>query len=124
MSVRSNPLKTREWTDRFVRFENANQTVVEFCQSEGISQPSFYQWRKKLGIPKRSIIPQPKPTTVAAKRLTGRNNFRPVALTIPHAQQGLKVRLPGGVELELGNDPEVILAIVKQLVESTGLQTC
>lgn len=47
MSRQSNPFKVQEWTERFLRFGNASQTVMEFCRNEGVSQPSFYQWRKK-----------------------------------------------------------------------------
>jgi hypothetical protein len=56
-------------------------------------------------------------------------SFEPVSFATPHAcQRGLKVRLPGGIELELGDDPNVIESVVKQLIESTlqinGPQRC
>ena len=40
--------KALEWQRRMVRFEQTQSTVVEFCRDEGVSTPSFYQWRKKL----------------------------------------------------------------------------
>jgi len=36
------------WRDRLVRFGKSSLTVKEFCQKEGVSNPSFYQWRKRL----------------------------------------------------------------------------
>ena len=105
MSLGSNPLKAREWADRFLRFDNAQQSVVEFCRSEGVSQPSFYAWRKKLAD-KRS-----KPV--------GRMRFEPVPFVRPRLESGLMVRLPGGVELELASDLELVQAVVKQLIESS-----
>ena len=30
------------WIERLKRFAQANQTVAQFCQIEGVSVPSFY----------------------------------------------------------------------------------
>ncbi len=48
MSRGLSPGKVEEWTGRLRRFEQAIQTVGRFCLDEGVSQPSFYSWRKKL----------------------------------------------------------------------------
>jgi hypothetical protein len=37
------------WRDRLARFRKSDLTVTEFCRREGVSTPSFYQWRKRLG---------------------------------------------------------------------------
>ena len=36
------------WRDRLARFRKCSLTVKEFCHQEGVSDPSFYQWRKRL----------------------------------------------------------------------------
>ena len=36
------------WRDRLARFRKCSLTVKEFCRQEGVSDPSFYQWRKRL----------------------------------------------------------------------------
>ena len=36
------------WRDRLARFARSNLTVKQFCRQEGVSDPSFYQWRKRL----------------------------------------------------------------------------
>ena len=36
------------WRDRLARFDTCKLTVKEFCRQEGVSDPSFYQWRKRL----------------------------------------------------------------------------
>ena len=36
------------WRGRMARFRGGTLTVVEFCRREGVSVPSFYQWRKRL----------------------------------------------------------------------------
>ena len=40
------PELAREWRDRVCRFEQCGLTVAEFCQREGYSAASFYQWRR------------------------------------------------------------------------------
>ena len=39
----------KAWSDRIERFKLANQSVAEFCVSEGIAPANFYQWRRQLG---------------------------------------------------------------------------
>lgn len=36
------------WRERLARFGRGGMTVAEFCRREGVSDPSFYQWRKRL----------------------------------------------------------------------------
>ncbi|MCP3994746.1 MAG: transposase [bacterium] len=36
------------WRERLARFQGGGLTVAEFCRREGVSGPSFYQWRKRL----------------------------------------------------------------------------
>jgi transposase-like protein len=36
------------WRERLARFDDSNLTVKQFCRQEGVSNPSFYQWRKRL----------------------------------------------------------------------------
>lgn len=37
------------WRGRMARFRRGKLSVVEFCRREGVSTPSFYAWRKRLG---------------------------------------------------------------------------
>ena len=36
------------WRERLARFDSGNLTVAEFCHREGVSNASFYRWRKRL----------------------------------------------------------------------------
>jgi hypothetical protein len=36
------------WRERLRRYERSGLTVTRFCEREGVSAPSFYQWRKRL----------------------------------------------------------------------------
>lgn len=88
MANRSRTATRQAWVDRIDRFEQAGQTVAQFCAAEGVSPASFYQWRRKL----RSDAPVTQP-------LAG---FLPVKLQqSPQAQPAtvMSVELPGGVRV-------------------------
>jgi|GEM_PF-6820322 len=42
------PARRQLWQERFARFDTSGLTVAQFCRQEGVSPPSFYQWKKKL----------------------------------------------------------------------------
>jgi hypothetical protein len=114
MSRRSNPIKVQQWSARFKRFGSSGQSVTQFCRAEGVSQPSFYQWKKKLGV-------SAAVRTGAVK--SDSSAFKPVQLTTPTPDlQSATIRLPGGIEIELGNDPRVIEAVVKQLLQVQAMR--
>ena len=74
------------WAARLQRFRVSQLTVKVFCQQEGVSQPSFYQWKKKLGGQLEK--PQPK--------------FLPVHATVIVTPQlvlpgGAAIRIPTGI---------------------------
>jgi transposase-like protein len=83
------------------RFQEGWQSVTEFCRSEGVSAPSFYQWRKRLAQ-------RPRVTEEAsgfrAVRLVG-NNAALVAA-------GVVVQLPGGTRLEVPTSDSQALRLV------------
>jgi len=138
------PRKAQQWRERFTRFENSSQTVAEFCLGEGVSQPSFYQWRKKLGLGSKRVRSASGPGTSGLTSELGNSekspsssvaigeprprNFHFVSLaSLPSDQLPVllpvllpKALLPGGIELELGSDVRLVESIVKQLIESSG----
>jgi transposase-like protein len=40
--------RRRYWRQRIAQQEQSGQSVRAFCQQHGTSEPSFYQWRKRL----------------------------------------------------------------------------
>lgn len=90
----------RLWADRMRRFEADDRTVTQFCLDEGVSQPSFYQWRRKLK--ERSSGPDDR-------RPIGNARFLPVALpTAPTAGVDVHpapavatIEMPGGVTIRV-----------------------
>jgi transposase-like protein len=84
--------------------------VAEFCRREGITQPTFYQWRKRLSL-----------AGMPARSKDGRS-FRNAGRTVEHARQKLapfvELSLAAGatVEIELPNG-----AVVRVPADREGL---
>ena len=88
--------------------------VEEFCLAEGVSKSSFYNWRRKLGLPRRPSSPtrQGQKTQQAG----GRSVFEPVTIA---AAAMVVIRLPGGTLIEVPTSSEQALrVIVGQLVHA------
>lgn len=92
--------KAQQWRQRFLRFEKSRQSISAFCRAEGVSAPSFYLWRKRLGA-----TPAVRPSTRPASE-----GFRPVRL-LPAAS--LTARLPGGTQFVVPmSDPEGLRTVI------------
>jgi transposase-like protein len=126
MSCESNSSKVQQWTDRLDRYRQSDRTVSEFCRKEGISTPSFYQWKKKLasepdnGGQARSIADRASQQVQSTQRQgdstsTG-SGFQSVEL-LPTSSSVTTIRLPNGIEIEVGSDLRVIDLLVKQLLD-------
>ncbi len=90
------------WRDRLVRFRECNLTVKEYCRQEGVSDPSFYQWRQRL-----DMVPQ---GSKRVRRSGGRATktvkaqpFVPVKVSSSGASNlGMaEVELPNGVRIRV-----------------------
>jgi hypothetical protein len=75
--------------------------VAAFCAAEGVSAPTFYQWKRRL----TSAVPPVDAPTIVPVRLT---------TSIPTAS-GVEVVLPSGTRVCLPADtrPEVLVAILR-----------
>ena len=76
-----------EWEERVRRYVESGLSVVEFCEWEGVSTATFYNWRKKLtGDHSRR---RRRRSTGTARSGSGsevaldRNSFVPVRVTSP-----------------------------------------
>ncbi len=105
---RSSPKKIKLWSERLARFRQSNQSVASFCRSEGFSQPSFYQWKKKLASP--DDRPRSNSTLVA------NSSFQAVELRSV-IQTATTIRLGGDIEIHLGNDLPTVATVVAQLAK-------
>ena len=84
--------KERVWRERLRRFDASRLTVVEFCESEGVSSPSFYQWRKRIAVAREAVIAgrEQRPEPFVPVRWT------PSAVVEIHLPNGARVCVPPG----------------------------
>ena len=110
MATRKSSAKRDEWEDRLERFDQAAMTVAKFCIAEDVSVASFYQWRRKL----RGAVEPSRPRrdeSIAA--------FTQIRVSAAPS----KVTFPSGVEIVLGNDIQVVNAIIDRLLASVATES-
>ncbi len=85
------PETIRRWTERLQRFKQSDMTVAQFCRAEGISPPSFYQWKRELGeetsLPDSAFLPVTLPAPPTS------------SVSSPHSTT--TIELPGGVRVQI-----------------------
>jgi transposase-like protein len=103
----------RTWRGRMARFGRGTLTVVEFCRREGVSTPSFYAWRKRLGS-----VAQPKPR---GKRSRGASPSEPASrLFVPvnvSSSPVAEIEFPSGVRVRV---PATNLEAIRAAVLAGG----
>lgn len=102
----SSAAKVQEWTERLEQFQSSGLTAAKFCEAEGVSLPSFYQWKRKLTA---QCNPAPKSTR-------GSTAFASIELK-PTASTTTTIRLPNGVTIEWGGDTRVLEKWIQPLLE-------
>jgi transposase-like protein len=107
MSARNprNPKLEGRWRDLIARWERSDLTVRDFCADHGVSEPSFYAWRRELTA--RAAAEPAVPTFVPVR-------VAPAAIIEVVLTTGVVVRVPAG------SDP----AVVAQLVTALGSTPC
>jgi hypothetical protein len=123
----SNSVKVQEWTRRLLRFHKSDVTVAQFCQGEGVSQPSFYHWKSKLRdqrLPTES--PNRRPAS-SRNRTNKRPAFKAVQVTSssqPSASQpALTVCMSGGIQIEVADNPAAIQAVMRELLNAEKVRS-
>ncbi len=109
--------RTTLWLDRLNRFSQSDHGVANFCSLEGISAPSFYQWKRRFQ-PRVDIAPvvanRAKPIPSAVKN---RASFAEVEVS---PATGILVSLPGNVTLELGERLDAVATVVREVLLISG----
>ena len=87
------------WRERLARFQLGDLKVGEFCRREGVSEASFYRWRKRLQQAGRRAEPTGQrdrgATDVRVKEVS---HFVPVHLT---GSAAAEIGLPNGVTVRV-----------------------
>jgi hypothetical protein len=116
----------KRWRERLARWRSSGLSVRRFCLREGVSEPSFYLWRKRLagevdsrrGGEAAVFVPvhvvdsprgMPPDTALGAFRHDG-------------GETVVEVALPGGVTIRVGPhvDEPQLRTVLRAVVAETG----
>lgn len=115
-----------EWVKRLERYAQSQLTVNEFCEWEGVSPATFYNWRKKLAtgnVAERVMHRRPSGTSKCDEpgATIDWSAFLPVQLTSnvsPRSKSSpIRIRLPNGVCIFL---PEADAATIETVISAVG----
>lgn len=102
-------VKQREWSERLQRFGHSELTISAFCEREGVSLASFYQWRRRLRARSRGgagVV-----TKGSAAPAAQAPSFVPLRITASGmTEQAIRLRLPNGTQLWLPAGDASLLA--------------
>ncbi len=113
MGHRSDAGRHVMWRQRLERFAGWSGTAAEFCRREGVTQASFYQWRKRLalvGTPANGGASKELPDTrrVADDGRQGRASFVELSLA---ARAAVEIELPNGAVVRVPADREEAIRV-------------
>lgn len=117
MGRRADHEKHCEWSERIRRRRQSGLTVAEFCEWEGVSVASFYNWQKRLRVAKtrRQSVEWVTPE-VRSPRSLQKASFLPVHVTQAAATASPSTR----IEIHLTNGVRVFVPISdSETVENT-----
>lgn len=87
------------WQDLLDRHAKSGLSIRQFCFRQGISEPSFYMWRRRLGS---STVAEPQPASRGEHRLKTDREFIP--LTLLDESGTLEVIHPHGYRVRVTGD--------------------
>ena len=114
--------KRAVWGDRLRRFQRSRLTVAGFCDQEGVSVPSFYQWRRRLtqppvGPPRQQLIAKRRKPATPATPQQATPAFQQV--TLAGLGGVVAIEWSSGVRMELpAENLPVVRAVVAELLQA------
>lgn len=112
--------QARAWEGLLRQFPASGLTIREFCRRRGVSEPSFYAWRRRLGGGR--AVPLFVPVRVAASPAASSACDTPAGRAEPGR---IELLLGGGVTIRLfGRVPAGRLASVLKVLGGKGGGSC
>lgn len=103
------------WLERLNRQAVSGQTVAEFCAAENVSVASFYQWRRRLKPRVDAPTGRRRDQRGGQPGVSAANSF--AQLVVEPSPDTACARLPSGVSILLGSQPEIVAVIVDRLLQ-------
>ena len=112
MVGKKNAEKALHWRDRLDRHAVSGLSIREFCAQEGISQPSFYAWRKRL----RDRVDDDRDAGKSRRRMLAAGDVRDfIHLELRDLTSALDVIHPLGYQVRISG--EVNSAALRQVLD-------
>ncbi|MFO0816296.1 MAG: hypothetical protein U1A77_00055 [Pirellulales bacterium] len=108
--------RERSWRELLERQAASGLSVRRFCGREGVSEPSFYQWRKRLGVTTRKKIAAAPPRDRAAAPAATDSLFLPLGLLGGASRSELEIVHPAGCRVRVVG--EVNVASLTRVLEA------
>lgn len=111
--------KERFWRQHVTAHQRSGQTVRAYCDSAGLSEPSFYSWRRVLAerYPHHTAKPQSEPADPTTEATPAFLPVRVVPTSPTPATPTVEVLLRSGrvIRVAEGFDPTTLRAVVAVL---------
>jgi hypothetical protein len=120
MTRNMNGAKEKHWRGIVDRQAGSGLSVRRFCASEGISEPSFYAWRKKLRWPKGNDTRTPRTTRHREETPDSTRLFVPLQLL--DTATTMEIVHPLGYRIQLTGDvnPVALRRVIEALDERSA----
>jgi transposase-like protein len=120
MSRCADPRKQQYWLQHIQRWQTSRLSVCDYCDRFGLSQASFYAWKRALR--QRGLLPYTRPNATGSPRAEAPQTprFIPVALCGFDAAAGrIELVLPDGctVHVWAGFDAQCLRQLLAVLRE-------
>ena len=126
MSRLSRAERVEIWRQRIDRYLASGQTVAAFCEAEGVSAPSFYQWKRRLVTRRDESSPSRQNGRGGLRTGSSTSAAQFTELVVTGQQDTAQAQLPNGVSISLGREPTIAATIVDRLIAykpTTGSQS-
>ena len=125
MAKKRSEEKQRYWRSVLQRQAGSGMCIARFCRSEGVSEPSFYWWKRALGEGKAKAK---RAKRSGARRTAGRisgtsASFVPVQITEELRPATIQVVWPNGLSVQVPAEcaPAEVQAVL-QMVDGLSRQ--
>jgi len=119
MAGRKSAERASRWREILRRQEESGISIRRFCAREGLSEPSFYSWRKRLRVP----VKNSRPPAVASRSQQSDDGSLFVPVKLLDNAPALEIIHPLGYRVQLtGEVNPVALRHVIQTLDERGAQ--